>query len=84
MLTPLIVFLSRMVLSFCVPRFLMIGQQELDAVVVDRQALLLEEVAELGHIVGANTKDREGLKHADMLRSRHIIRQLGLAATFQA
>ena len=83
-LTPLIVFLRRIVLSFCVPRFLITGSRNSIAVVVGRQALLFQEVAELRHVVGVDAEDAECLQHADVLGPLDVLRELRLAAALEA
>ena len=84
MLTPLIVFLSRIVLSFCVPRFLITGQQELDTVIVGGQPLFVEEVPELRHVVGMDAEDAERLEHTDVSRLLDAFGESGLAAALEA
>ena len=83
-LTPLIVFLSRIVLSFCVPRFLITGSRNSIAVVVGGQPFLFEEVAELRHVVGVDAEDAERLQHADVLGPLDALRELRLAAALEA
>ncbi|MEZ6053575.1 MAG: hypothetical protein R3C02_19635 [Planctomycetaceae bacterium] len=59
-------------------------QQELLAIVIDRQSLFLKVLAEFRHVISANAEDVQRLQRADIFWAIDAVGKLSLPAAFQA